>query len=79
MSRFVPCPSCGTDDWYTTETRRSDKGIRRRRRCVHCDHGVTTWEVLSTDLAEFKRGEIDKAKKHAQKALQILEELGERE
>lgn len=75
MSRFIPCPQCGTDDWYITETRRSERGIRRRRRCGECDHGLTSWEVLSSDLAGFKRSELEKAKTYAQKALQILEGL----
>jgi len=80
MSRFIPCPQCGTDDWYITETRRSKRGVRRRRRCVNCDHGLTSWEVLASDLAEckkaeFKKKDIDLAKQHARKALQILDDL----
>lgn len=75
MSRFIPCPQCGTDDWYITETRRSERGIRRRRRCGECDYGLTSWEVLSSALAEFKQKDIDLAKQHAQKVLQILDDL----
>lgn len=77
MSRFIPCPQCGTDDWYITETRRSERGIRRRRRCGECDHGLTSWEVLASDLAGFKQKDIDLAKQHARKALQILEDIEE--
>lgn len=78
MSRFVPCPQCGTDEWYVTETRHTERGIRRRRRCCECDHGMTSWEVLAPDLAAFKSRKLDQARNHAQKALQILDELEQR-
>jgi len=42
---------------------------------VNCDYGLTSWEVLSSALAGFKQKDIDLAKQHARKALQILEEL----
>jgi transcriptional regulator NrdR family protein len=79
MSRFFPCPRCGGDDWYITESRRTKRGIRRRRRCCECDHGLTTLEVPATELEALKSKseKLTQARSHAQTALQILDELEE--
>ena len=45
------CPECGKRGWYVLETRpTSYKGVgkdirRRRRRCSHCGHRDTTYEI----------------------------------
>ena len=40
------CPFCAHEETQVVETRESDEGdvIRRRRRCLHCEKRITTYE-----------------------------------
>lgn len=39
------CPRCRADT-YVVDTRPGDKTVRRRRKCVACDHRFTTYECI---------------------------------
>ena len=64
------CPFCGAEDTKVTDSRPSDKSIRRRRECTACDKRFTTYErieemplvVIKKDgvREEFDRGKIEK-------------------
>ena len=40
----MKCPFCGAEDTKVTDSRPSDKSIRRRRVCTVCDMRFTTYE-----------------------------------
>ena len=42
----MKCPFCGAEDTKVTDSRPSDKSIRRRRVCTVCDMRFTTYERL---------------------------------
>lgn len=66
----MKCPFCGAEDTKVTDSRPSDKSIRRRRECTVCDKRFTTYErieemplvVIKKDgvREEFDRGKIEK-------------------
>lgn len=41
----MKCELCGQTDFSVTDTRRIEIGIRRRRKCSHCGHAFTTYEL----------------------------------
>ena len=45
------CPRCGCRDWRVSNTYwgKIDAAVRRRRVCRHCNHPITTVEVIETD------------------------------
>ena len=45
MSLFA-CPICHGDKTVVTDSRPSEAGIRRRRRCGNCRNRFTTYEVM---------------------------------
>lgn len=65
------CPACGHDDTKVVDSRTADDGsaIRRRRRCLACDHRFTTFErgeeqplvvvKRSGDRVPFDRAKIE--------------------
>ncbi len=40
------CPSCGSPDLRTLETRPTDGGVKRRRLCEYCGHRFSTAEKV---------------------------------
>lgn len=50
------CPNCGGEKLAVKETRRvGGGGIRRRRRCIRCDHTMTTIEQISSDQLQVQK------------------------
>jgi len=50
----MKCPHCSGNDTRVIDTRDSGDGIRRRRRCVHCDQRFTTYEQVNTAVHIIK-------------------------
>lgn len=42
----VPCPACGWHESTVTDSRPNVASVRRRRRCVACEHVYGTVEVV---------------------------------
>jgi transcriptional repressor NrdR len=45
----VRCPHCGTEDSQVLDTRDTPEGVKRRRRCNHCQQRFNTIERLALD------------------------------
>ena len=46
----MKCPFCGDQESKVVDSRHSDDGlsIKRRRECAHCQHRLTTYEMVET-------------------------------
>lgn len=44
--RSLRC-QCGSTEFSTTTTRRTDRGVKRWKRCRACDARITTYEVIA--------------------------------
>jgi transcriptional repressor NrdR len=55
MSTTFLCPECSHDRTKVTNTRGSPlgSGVRRKRKCLGCDHVFTTEEMAVTDSPQF--------------------------
>ena len=51
------CEHCGSSDISVTDSRPSRGTVRRRRRCNHCGHRFTTYEV-SADIEDLIRFDV---------------------
>lgn len=51
----VQCPSCGSFDFSTIDSRASKRmaTVRRRKKCFNCDGRITTYEVAEQFLNEL--------------------------
>ena len=76
MPKLWPCPRCGYDDWLLSETRITQRGVRRRRYCSECNHGVSTLEVSLEDVANQEQ-EIKRLKKISEQVSAFIEQLTE--
>lgn len=66
---MFPCPGCGLDKTSVIDSRADREGVRRRRKCLVCEHRFTTVERLRPDhanmqatVADLEKG-INKLKK----------------
>jgi transcriptional regulator NrdR family protein len=59
----IPCPQCGYHQSMVTDSRHTQGGIRRRRRCMNCQHNFSTRETVfdaATDETTQVRRELRK-------------------
>ena len=52
------CPSCGKQDSYVIESRKSGKVIRRRLECISCKHRHSTVEMSIEHYHELKDSKV---------------------
>lgn len=52
MKRGNKCPNCGSPKVYVLESRRSQAGTRRRKKCSDCGWRATTYEI---DGSKYQR------------------------
>lgn len=52
----MDCPKCGTK-MSVIDSRSSEYGIRRRRKCGQCGYRFTTYEISSAQKAKYERSE----------------------
>lgn len=57
----MDCPKCGAR-MSVTDSRSSEYGIRRRRKCCQCGYRFTTYEISSAQKAKYERSEKQYAK-----------------
>lgn len=50
----VPCPHCGSSQSCVTDSRPNAASIRRRRRCLACNHLFTTREEIVGDQHDLR-------------------------
>ena len=56
----MTCPKCGAGDLVIVETRPRHGIVRRRRRCIWCDHRFTTVEMPLDTYKEEKRKMLER-------------------
>lgn len=49
LRHSFPCPHCGSSATGVLDTRPTQKGTRRRRKCAACEQRFTTYETLEKD------------------------------
>ena len=52
----MECPKCGSR-MSVSDSRSSEYGIRRRRKCNACGYKLTTYEITATQKAKYERSE----------------------
>lgn len=62
------CPKCGSIQIMVTDTRHLPAAIRRRRKCLDCDHRWTTLEI-SAETVLAGRAMMDEWDKRAELGL----------
>jgi transcriptional regulator NrdR family protein len=51
----MQCPSCGSEDLKTVDSRPSDGMIRRRKECKSCGGRFSTYEITEKEYNRLKR------------------------
>jgi hypothetical protein len=79
LSRFECCPACGHPDSTVMDSRSSPAGLRRRRRCLSCQHRWTTIEVSGEAMQRLltARALLEEVEEALVAALASLAELAE--
>lgn len=49
------CPICSSDDFLVVDTATTAGQVRRRRKCSHCGHRETTFELPDRRVQELER------------------------
>lgn len=49
------CPKCKRDQLSVIDSRRSDRSIRRRRKCAACGNRLSTVEIQTEEYEELRR------------------------
>lgn len=60
------CPKCGSGELSIVDTRPRRGIVRRRRRCIWCDHRFTTVELPYDTYKEDKRKMLERISSLAQ-------------
>ena len=68
------CPECGTK-MYVIDSRPSEYGVRRRKKCFECGYRLTTYEITSAQKAKYERSEKQYAKLK-QKITDMVDDFG---
>ena len=59
----IRCDKCGGANIATLDSRPMDSYVRRRRKCLNCDHRFTTYEVEAILLSQVIQIEAKKMAK----------------
>ena len=54
----MKCPKCGWDALVCVDTRPCDETVRRRRKCLNCDHRFNTFEISFDEYYGLKNCEM---------------------
>ena len=55
MTIAMSCPACGKGGALTIDSRGTPTTVRRRRKCPHCQHRWTTYEMEAEPYMELSR------------------------
>jgi len=69
----MTCPACQSVDTSVIDSRASRNGIRRRRRCLACQHRFTTYEaIVESDAPDEVVLQLDRISKETSKLMGML-------
>ena len=76
MYKNEQCPNCGSVNWKVIDSRPTEKGRRRRKHCLDCNHRWSTIEYTKTDdrIADLEKA-IDEIQMKLDTVLKVCARL----
>jgi len=54
----MECGVCGNDDWITTDSRKAQAHVKRRKKCKKCGIKITTFEYPHKEKASITEHQL---------------------